>query len=416
MNKKSLILLPALMMILASCNNNSSSTTTTSKGDNSSTSETSNGDSTTSEQTPIGVNYGTLENPLSVSEFATEVGKLGLENGEYSDALFFVTGYAKTTVEVKDDGTFNATRIGEEVSTSINDSLTIGYFKAAETVTETFVCTNDKIIIEGYAERYNDKNTIFAKTLEDESKSIPVLHKVTRGTAKVTKSIDNGTISADLKESYTNGETATFTVEANEGYSIDSVKVYDKTLEADKTTGKYSFVVKGDVTVEVKTKSTADTSKTLTLDFVTNVDAYAEAIGGQDTASKDLKEAVLDGITYSYIAAEVRNTTYDNGKYLFLRSNKLGTSGLFANKTAIGGKILSVTLKTNKGASDKAAYNVTFGETAIVKADVTVSEAIPGASEKTFESDKGYSFFAISTTTDKNCQLVSISIKYQPAA
>ena len=416
MNKKSLILLPALMMILASCNNNSS-TTTTSKGDNSSTSETSKGDSTTSEQTPIGVNYGTVESPLSVSEFATEVGKLGLENDEYSDAPFFVTGYVKSTVEVKDDGTFNATRIGEEVSTSADDSITIGYFKAAETVSETFVCANDKIIIEGYVEKYNGKNTIYAKTLEDESKSIPILHKVTRGTATVTKSIENGTIGDDLKASYTNGETATFTVTADDDYVVETVKAYGVTLEADETTGKYSFVVKGDVTVEVKTKSTADTSKTLTLDFVANAAAYQEAMCADKESTEELNEAVLDDMTYYYICCEVRNNAkYDNGSYLFLRSKEHGAPALFSNKTAIDGKILSVTLKTNKGASDAAAYNVTFSDTAIVEADVTESVAIPGASEKTFESDKGCSYFAISTTTDKNCQLVSISIKYQPAA
>ncbi len=251
MNKKSLILLPALMMILASCNNNSS-TTTTSKGDNSSTSETSKGDSTTSEQTPIGVNYGTVESPLSVSDFSTEAAKLELADKEYSDAQFFVKGVVDT----------------------VTTYLTLaGNVRVYDYSSEEKVYVNDTVVVQGYAQCTVNNNKSYYN-LAKNGDTAPTIKSLTRGESEVTSSVENGKIEG-LKTTYTNGETATFTVTADDGYHVEKVVANENTLTAGED-GSYSFNVSGPSSVKVTIIKDGEVVKNWTI----------------------LKEAPKTGVTY----------------------------------------------------------------------------------------------------------------------
>ncbi len=72
---------------------------------------------------------------------------------------------------------------------------------------------------------------------------------ITLPTYAVSSTIENGTITG-LAATYTCGETATFTVSANTGYKVQSVKVYGTALQA-AADGSYSFVVTGNANVVV---------------------------------------------------------------------------------------------------------------------------------------------------------------------
>ena len=228
MNKKSLILLPAMMMILASCNNDtttdssSSTTTPTSETTGSQTSTSTSGSETPSS----GVNYGTEEAPLTVETFKVEAAKLNLADKAYSDKKFFV----------------------KDVVDTVSSYLTLtGNVRIYDYSSEEIVYQNDTVLVEGYIQcsvSYEKSYFNFAKS-NDEA---PLIKSVTRGTSKVTATIENGKVNG-LEASYTNGETASFTVEVDSGFELKSVSVYG--VDLTDSEGTYSFVVKGDTSVLV---------------------------------------------------------------------------------------------------------------------------------------------------------------------
>ncbi len=250
MNKKSLILLPALMMILASCGGSTSDASSEEKpsSETPSSAESSSGDSTTSVD-PSVVNYGTAENPLTVASFNTEVAKLGLdETTNMSTEHFYVKGLAKTVPS------FNSTY--SSYMFTLSDSKEADGIKVTGAKLDTGVeepYQNDTVVVCGLAELYQEAYCIYYTDTDS-----PAIKSVTRGTSTVTKTIEHGTITG-LEDSYANGATATFTVTPESGYKVSLVKAGDATLtEAE---GTYSFVVKGDTAVVVTLVDESSTEK-----------------------------------------------------------------------------------------------------------------------------------------------------------
>jgi hypothetical protein len=71
-----------------------------------------------------------------------------------------------------------------------------------------------------------------------------------RGTSTLTVSAEHATVTG-LPQTATNGETVSFTVTAETGYILDSVKLGNTELTA--TEGAYSFTVAGDAVVTIAT-------------------------------------------------------------------------------------------------------------------------------------------------------------------
>ena len=221
MKKKTLILLSAAMiMMLASCGDNESSDPLSSiPASTTSSSTTSAGSS----DTPSAVNYGTEEAPLTVASLKTEAAKLNLADKSYSASKFYVK-------DVVDAASNYLTLTG---------NVRVYDFSSEE----KNICQNDTVLVEGYIQCSGEYFN-FAKKEDDQ----PVIKSVTKGQSKVTVTVENGKVNG-LNESYTNGETASFTVDVDTGYELKSVSAYGTDLTA--TDGTYSFIVKGDVSVLV---------------------------------------------------------------------------------------------------------------------------------------------------------------------
>ncbi len=241
MNKNSLVLLPIAALFLAGCNNTPAESDTTSSETPSSSTSSSSSETPSSSSTSetVTVNYGTVDAPLSIAEFNTEADKLDLGNEDFSAEHFFVKGY------VVDVPTFysSTSTYKLKLTDGKNDTTYINVNGVKIDTGVEVPCQNDTVVVKGLAEFYNGKYSIWYTESD-----FPELKSVTRGTSTVTSSIENGTI-AGLETSYTNGATATFTVTADEGYTITQVFAYGNALEA--VDGQYSFVVAGDAVVNV---------------------------------------------------------------------------------------------------------------------------------------------------------------------
>lgn len=242
MNKNSLVLLPIAALFLAGCNNNPTESDKTSSETSSSSSSSSSSSATqTSSSTSevVTINYGTVDAPLSIAEFNTEAAKLDIGNEEFSTEHFYVKGY------VVDAPTFYSSTSSYKLKLTDGKGET-AYINANGVKLGTDVevpYQNDTVVVKGLAEAYGGKYSIWYTESD-----FPELKSVTRGTSTVTSSIENGTIDG-LETSYTNGATATFTVTADESYTITQVSVYGDALEA--VDGQYSFTVAGDAVVSV---------------------------------------------------------------------------------------------------------------------------------------------------------------------
>jgi hypothetical protein len=113
---------------------------------------------------------------------------------------------------------------------------------------------NDTITLCGYIKNYNG-------TLEFTSNSGTYVTFVglSRGVSQITSVANDSTITGLISQAANNTEVQ-FTVTANDGFQIDSVKAYGQDLVGNE--GVYQFKVMGDVNVVVST-SEAGSSKTI---------------------------------------------------------------------------------------------------------------------------------------------------------
>ncbi len=187
--------------------------------------------------------YGTLEEPLSVDEALAKAKELINDvEGEFSDGVFFVKGLVSSMVSYTSKSSYF---FKVNIADSLSSESYLSVFKATkrENSIPDILYTGDEVIISGYAEYYNDRYTLYPA---DES---PEVLKYTAGTGKI--SVNTGEFSVkDLKETYSNGETASFSVTPNDDYKVYSVSSNGTLLYPED--GVYSFTVDGDTSIEIK--------------------------------------------------------------------------------------------------------------------------------------------------------------------
>ncbi len=298
------------MLALTGCNTN---TDTDTKPDDSTTD--TDGDDTTT------VNYGTVEAPLSVETFLTEVAKLNLEKNAFSDKQFFVKGKITTVSTYYYD---------LEGGVRVNNS------KLDTDVDEPY--QNDTIIVEGYAKCSTsaDGSQKYFNLAKKDSES-PTVKATVRGNSAIITSpetLEHVTVDG-LNNEYTNGETATFTITLDDGdkYAIDKVYANTEVLTAEEgsSPAEYSFVVKGDTTVTISIKDTSVPAVEKTYDFskitASNTSYTAE------TAKEAFDSSV--GTNPSATVENITNVTKvypDAGRIKFGSSNANGSIILSLNK------------------------------------------------------------------------------------
>lgn len=313
---------------------------------------------------PGEVDYGTVDNPLSVANLLEDNGTIcPQEQGAFSAQKVVVLGKLTEAVYSEKYGTYTG-----YLADTNDETKTIKFtgVKLSEDVAKQ-VAANDVVILTHYLEYYNGGYALYYQKDDQGVYDYgDFLVRVQEGTSAVTVEAEHATVNG-LAETYTNDETATFTVTVEEGYEVTGVKAYGQLLEADPNDGSYSFMVAGDVTVEVLTQESGAA--------VTSIEwtATAETTATIPSAySADLQENPWT------LAFGSENVTMNGanlksgGTYIMLGSKAQSGVAFMFNTAAVSAPIKSIVIKTGSGASDSATYAVTFGTAAL---DTATSEA-----------------------------------------
>lgn len=220
---------------------------------------------------PGEVDYGTVDNPLSVANLLEDNGTIcPQEQGAFSAQKVVVLGKLTEAVYSEKYGTYSGV-----LADTNDETKTIKFtgVKLSEDVAKQ-VAANDVVILTHYLEYYNGGYALYYQKDDQGVYDYgDFLVRVQEGTSTVTVEAEHATVNG-LAETYTNDETATFTVTVEEGYDLVSVKAYGVTLEP--TEGVYSFTVAGDVKVVVTTKESGGE----TTEHVVTLDPAALLAGG----------------------------------------------------------------------------------------------------------------------------------------
>lgn len=377
MKKSLLMLLPLLAITLAGCNENTS-------------------DASTSTKTTTTVNYGTVDNPLTVADFREEAAKLDLTNEAFSLKTFFVKGIIKS---VPSTGSSYYFRLAD----SKTDTSYVNVGGAVLSSSVTAIYQNDTIVIEGLAECYEGYYSIYTN---DDIK--PTIHSSTLGTSEVSSDADStkATVSG-YKDSYTNGETASFIVEPKTGYKVINVSTSLNGSLQEKD-GEYSFTVLGDTVISVTTLDSGLETKSVVLDFASLYETNKSDLTSTIANEGNITEVTWGGMKlnakYSYLSK------YQGNSYLML-SNK-GANFFASNETF--GRIYFVKVTIGNGASSSAEYQLSMLNEA--NKEAITDEAVNKKAGETivYEAKDGESFshFSVSCKTENNGRLGKIEVVY----
>lgn len=168
---------------------------------------------------------GTAEDPYSVADALAIAGAMG--QGKYTEKVY-IKGLI---VDVGSDRVDFRSNI-YIADTADGTKMLVFSAKFSETVATIY--KDDTVVFHGYITNFNGTLEIAGKDGD-----YPKMTAVTRGYRPIAVTIENATTT--LPTSATIESTVTFTVTANEGYEVVSVKVNGNSLTA--VDGTYSFVV-----------------------------------------------------------------------------------------------------------------------------------------------------------------------------
>ena len=206
-----------------------------------------------------GVNYGTKENPISIADALEIAEEYCAEPDDYTEEMLWVSAVVTNVPTV--NGTYGWKNIYLGDADGEDTILAYSVNKSDSCAT---LAQNDTVLINGAIKNYGGVLEFTNVKVGSETiHGYPTFYDRVAGTSAVNVDADEYATVNGLEETYTNDETATFTVAVEEGYEVASVKVYGNTLVADE--GVYSFVVAGDAEIEVEVQEEGTPVATYTL-------------------------------------------------------------------------------------------------------------------------------------------------------
>jgi len=196
--------------------------------------------------TPV-INYGTAESPLDASTALSTIQGLSLASGSYSAEKFYVRGKVSTVPQASQYNSVDQVSFDLEAGSNV---LTV--FKANLASQQAAPYQNDMVTVYGYAKNHGGTLEITYQGSDN-----PSLSNIVAGTSTITVTPNHSTVTG-IPATETNGEVVEFTVAADDGYTISSVKANNVTLTADN--GTYSFTVAGNMSVVVTTAESGQQS------------------------------------------------------------------------------------------------------------------------------------------------------------
>lgn len=170
---------------------------------------------------------GTAEDPYSVADALAIAGAMG--QGNYTEKVY-IKGLVIDAGEKEKEGSY----LSNIYIADTADGTKMLVFSANFSEAVPSIYEGDTVVFHGYITNYDGILEIAAK-----DKDYPEMTAVTRGYRPITVTMENATTT--LPESAPIESTVTFTVTANEGYEVVSVKVNGNFITP--VDGTYSFVV-----------------------------------------------------------------------------------------------------------------------------------------------------------------------------
>lgn len=254
-------------------------------------------------------NYGTLENPQTVAGLLADDGTICPQsNGSFSAQKVIVKGVLKEATYSASYGTYTGYLQDLEDATK---TIKFTGVKLADTVAAQ-VAQHDVVILEHYLEYYNNGYSLYYQKDGSNYDYGDFLAVVAVGVSAITLEADEHVTVTGLAETYTNYETAEFTVVVEEGYDLLAVKVNGKDLNA--VEGKYSFLVAGDAKVQVTAREAGaqQTERTVTL---TPTELTAGGMTGEAGAQSFAADGLEIAISNGLVSTEAR--VYKNATISF---------------------------------------------------------------------------------------------------
>ena len=194
------------------------------------------------------VNYGTNEKPITVGELlvqAEDIVALDPANNVYSTDKVAVLGVVTSASYSSSYGNWTI-----EIADAKNPDLKIKATGALLDQTITTVAGNDQIVINDYLEA---AKTYWAFYVNNKAKTNPLVVSRVVGNSEIKIEAEHATVNGIEAKKYENDVELQFTVEAEEGYSVESVALNGKALTPEE--GVYKFTVAGDTVITVSAVS-----------------------------------------------------------------------------------------------------------------------------------------------------------------
>ena len=188
------------------------------------------------------INYGTINEPLTVAEALALAQLQCVASNDVTKQVVYMKG---VLTNVPTDKTTYYQNLYLADAGALGTTILVYTVNLRSNVAAPDM--NDILVICGYIKNYNG-------TIEFASNSGTnvYIESNTRGTSTITLGAHAGATVNDLPNTAKNGDQVTFTVTADGGKEIDSVKVNGTVLVED--SGSYKFTVAGNMTVTVETK------------------------------------------------------------------------------------------------------------------------------------------------------------------
>ena len=331
----------------------------------------------------------------TISQALDACGKL--ENKAYSNDIWYVQGYVVGTPEYSSQYS-NYTL---NIATELGGETVLKVYGLKLNDKSTGIYENDLIVVSGYLQNYNSTLEITFNNTSTETQKDCLLATYTAGASTISVSSEssaNATVTiADGKTSGKNGTNFTFTVVADSGYEVTSVKVNDNVVAAGED-GKYTAKVEGATTILVATKEEgAVVTKTYTYTFTKKV------FEGNESQALGVISWTLSG-SGNYFG-------YDETKgQQFGASSNPSTNMTLTSNTSFS-KITKITINTSGAKDINALFIVTVGGTQIGSKTVLKTTAIAYTFEPTAAVD-GIVAFNFTQTSSKAIYIKSITIEY----
>ena len=344
--------------------------------------------------TEEGGKYGSLNKPKTVAEALAIAAEECKDKDAFTAQSVYVTGFISRAVTNKS---------GYSLGIYLKDSLTDANAKEFLVYSADHDATltpyqNDKIVVHGYIQNYNDQ-TIEMTTKDNKDK--PVIDKVERGTSSIAYSINDGQFNADAPKNAKNLAEVVLTITPASGKVVNSLLINGNEVAAE-TDGSYKFRVTGNMTVVANIFDQG----------VTIVKSTMKYTGTETTNMAEGNNAALVNLDANIFDVESTKTTgpyaglnkngdirlYNNRNKETVEERRNGTTVTVSSKRAQMKKILITLAGTTTAAKRFGDMEVKAGDQVIAAGEV---EGVYSFNSKVFSMQN--------INTDKESQQLHIA-------